>query len=198
MKLSKKLYVSYKFLMIISLLSISTLSNAQIPQSDVKMMSTSGIEYSVNDLIKANGTLIVFVSNDCNVVIKSQQRLIAVSDIAIRQNIGVIYINSNGQNRGDAESLEAMKRYGKSQGYNWGYLIDKNGSFASALGATRTPEVFLYNKDGQLVFSGAIDDNPANELGVTQQYLRTAIEQMNAGKPVSIKKSKVIGCAIKN
>ena len=198
MKLIKKSFFSYTFLLIISFLSISISSNAQIPQSNVKMMSVSGSEFSVKDLVKANGVLIVFISNNCDVVVNSQQRLTAVSDFARRNNVGVVYINSNEKERSGSESLDAMKQYSKNQGFNWEYLVDKNGSFAAALGATKAPEVYLFNKDGQLVFTGAIDDNPSNELGVTQQYVRAAIEQMNAGKQVSVKKSKVIGCTIKN
>lgn len=192
-----KLYNKYLFAVLILMLSFSFISKAQIPQSDTKMMSVSGTEYSIKDLAKENGILIIFISNTCDVVIKSQQRATAVSDFAKKKNVGVVYINSNEKDRGGEESLDAMKQYSKSQSFGWEYLLDKNGAFATAIGAKRNPEVYLYNKDMQLVYSGAIDDNPSNELGVTQQYLRIAIEQMTAGKEVKTKKSKVIGCTIK-
>lgn len=192
-----KLFNKHLFAILLIMLSFSFYSEAQIPQSDLKMMSVSGSEYSIKDLAKENGILIVFISNACDVVIKSQQRSTAVSDFAKRKNVGVVYINSNEKERNGSESLEAMKQYSKSQGFGWEYLVDVNGNLATAIGAKKVPEVYLYNKDMQLVYSGAIDDNPVDELGVTQQYLRIAIEQMAAGKEVVIKKSKVIGCTIK-
>ena len=197
MKLYKNHVLTFAAFLLISLLSISFNSNSQIPQSSLKMMSVSGTEFSINDILKPNGVLIIFISNNCDVVNKSQQRAIAVSDFAKRKNVGVVYINSSEKERGGSESLDAMKNYSNAQNFNWEYLVDKNGTFATGLGATRVPEVYLYNKTGQLVYSGAIDDNPSNELGVTQQYLRTAIDQMSSGKEVSVKKSKVIGCPIR-
>ena len=197
MKIFKKNLYLFFSMLFISLLCIPFFSNSQIPQSSLKMMSVSGSEYSVNDLTKENGVLIIFISNDCNLVIKNQQRAIAVSDYAKRKNVGVVFINSNEKNRNGSESLDAMKQYSKNQNFGWEYLLDKNGIFASAIGATKAPEVYLYNKNNQLVYSGAIDDNPADELRVTQQYLRDAIDQMAAGKEVGVKKSKVIGCTIK-
>lgn len=184
-------------LTLVLLISTAFNAKAQVPNQDLKMMSVSGKEYSVKDLAKENGLLIIFISNTCDIVIKNQQRATAVSDVARRKNIGVVYINSNEKERNGTESLDAMKAYSNGQNFNWEYLVDKNGTFATGLGATKTPECYLFNKDMKLVYQGAIDDNPADELGVMQQYLRTAVDQLAAGKEVTTKKSKVIGCSIK-
>ncbi|MBS1762285.1 MAG: redoxin domain-containing protein [Bacteroidetes bacterium] len=181
----------------INFFAFSLIANAQIPGADIKMQSASGKQFSINDLKKDNGLLVIFINNSCDVVIKGQQRQIAVSDLARRNNIGVVYINSS-KNRSSSESISAMKDYANTQNFNWEYLADDGGKIASAFGASKVPVVYLYNKAGKLVYQGAIDDNPADELGVTQQYLRQAIDNLVAGKDVLIKKSKVIGCSIKN
>jgi hypothetical protein len=68
---------------------------------------------------------------------------------------------------------------------------------ADAFGANRTPECFLFNGDGKLVYHGAIDDNPSDASAVNRKHLAMAIDEMNAGKEISVKQSKSVGCTIK-
>ena len=90
-----------------------------------------------------------------------------------------------------------MKNYAKEQGYNWYYLVDNNSKLADAFGANRTPECFLFNGDGKLVYHGAIDDNPSEPESVTRKHLIVAIDEMNNGKDITIKESRSVGCTIK-
>jgi len=90
-----------------------------------------------------------------------------------------------------------MKDYGKDQKFNWYYLVDKNSSLADAFGANRTPECFLFNAEGKLVYHGAIDDNPNDESAVSRKHLIQAMNEMMGGKEVSVKESKSVGCTIK-
>ena len=68
---------------------------------------------------------------------------------------------------------------------------------ADAFGASRTPEVFLFNRKGELVYKGAIDDNPQDPGGVKRTHLKEAINELTQGRPVSIKETRSIGCGIK-
>ena len=80
-------------------------------------------------------------------------------------NVGVVFLNSNEAERNDDEAYAEMKKYAAAQKYNWNYVVDKNSEVANAFGATRTPEYFLFDKRGTLVYHGTIDDrhiNPAN------------------------------------
>ncbi|MGI8584517.1 MAG: thioredoxin family protein, partial [Chitinophagaceae bacterium] len=76
-------------------------------------------------------------------------------------------------------------------------VVDKNNEIADAFGATRTPENFLFNKDLKLVYHGAIDDSPADAPNVKRQHLKEAMNELIAGKNISIKESRSMGCAIK-
>jgi peroxiredoxin len=170
---------------------------ADIPKADLRMTDVSGNTISLEDARKQNGLLVMFSCNTCPVVIANQQRTIAISKFAQEQNIGVMLLNSNEDYRNGADSPEAMKKYAANQNYNWYYAIDKNSVLADAFGAKRTPECFLFNKSGKLVYHGAIDDNPQDEANSKRQHLKEAITEMNAGKPVSVAKTKSVGCSIK-
>ncbi|HUC79648.1 MAG TPA: thioredoxin family protein [Flavisolibacter sp.] len=169
---------------------------ADMPNADVKMKDVSGKEVSLKDAKKKNGLLVMFSCNTCPYVVKNQQRTRDISAYALRNDIGVILVNSNAAQRDGDDSFEAMKQYAKAQGYNWYYVADEKNALADAFGANRTPENFLFNKEGKLVYHGAIDDNP-DEANVTRKHLQQAIDEMLGGKDVTQKTSRSVGCNIK-
>lgn len=170
---------------------------APIPKPDNKMKDITGKEVSLKELQKKNGLLVMFSCNTCPYVIKNQSRTIEVAKHALGNDIGVAILNSNEANRGGDDSFDAMKEYANNQKYDWVYLVDKNSEMADAFGANRTPECFLFDKNGKLVYHGAIDDNPNNAGSVSRKHLVLAIDEMKAGKDVSVKESKSVGCTIK-
>lgn len=177
---------------------ITSLSiGSSIPLSKQKMLDVSGKEVSIQNAIRENGVLVMFSCNTCPYVIRNQERTKQINQYALDNKIGVIVINSNEAQRSDADSYEAMKKYAADQQYAWYYAVDKNSNIANAFGATRTPEVYLFNKKGVLIYKGAIDDNPSDAGNVKRQHLKTAIDEMLGGKNVSVTESKSVGCSIK-
>lgn len=170
---------------------------ADLPKADVKMKDISGKEISLKEATKKNGLLVMFSCNTCPYVIKNQQRTVEISNYALKNDIGVILINSNEGQRNDDDSFKAMQNYAKEQGYKWFYTIDKNSELADAFGANRTPETFLFNKEGKLVYHGAIDDNPSDGNAVTRKHLKEAIDEALSGKNISVQTSRSVGCTIK-
>ena len=168
-----------------------------IPKPDVKMKDISGSEISLADAKTDKGLLVMFSCNTCPYVIKNQGRTYEVLKYAKGMGIGVAVLNSNEAMRGDEDSYEEMQAYAKSQGYHWSYLVDKNHILADAFGANRTPECFLFDGSGKLVYHGAIDDNPNNESAVSRKHLMLAIDEMKTGREVSVKESRSVGCTIK-
>lgn len=168
-----------------------------LPKADVKLKDISGKEVSIKEVKKENGVLVMFSCNTCPYVIKNQTRTLEVAAHAEKNNVGIIILNSNEGQRDDADSYEAMKAYAKEQGYKWHYAVDKDNEMADAFGANRTPECFLFNKELKLVYHGAIDDNPSNAKSVTRHHLLEAINEMVAGKEISYKESRSVGCGIK-
>ncbi len=168
-----------------------------IPLADNKMKDISGKEVSIKDAMKSNGVLVMFSCNTCPYVIRNQSRTKAIAAFAKQNNIGVILINSNEDNRGDGDSFNDMQAYAKRQGYDFYYAVDTHSKLADAFGATRTPEVYLFDAKGFLQYKGAIDDNPIDENKVKRQHTKEAINEMLGGNPVSVKESRSLGCAIK-
>ncbi|MBP1619725.1 MAG: thioredoxin family protein, partial [Acidobacteria bacterium] len=77
------------------------------------------------------------------------------------------------------------------------YVVDATSDVARAFGATRTPEVYLFDAAGKLVYKGAIDDNAQDAAKVQHRYLADALEAVSAGREVAVRETKAIGCSIK-
>lgn len=170
---------------------------ANLPMKDEKMKDISGKELSISDAIKKNGVLVMFSCNTCPYVIKNQQRTLDIAAYAKQNNIGIILLNSNEGTRNSDDSYEDMKAYAKKQGYDFYYTVDTDSKIANAFGATRTPELFLFDANGKLQYKGAIDDNPNNAGNVKRVHAKEAINELIAGKPISVKESRSLGCSIK-
>lgn len=186
----------------VALMSFYTLKEnlpigAQMPKTEVKLKDISGKEVTLKNAMKQNGLLVMFSCNTCPYVIKNQSRTNEICKYALSNGVGVVVLNSNEGQREGSDSYKEMQEYAKSQGYEWTYAVDKNHEIADAFGATRTPECYLFDKAGKLVYHGAIDDSPADISKVNRVHLKEAINEATAGKDVSVKESKSVGCGIK-
>jgi thioredoxin-related protein len=170
---------------------------ASLPKADVKMKDIDGKQITLKGAMDKNGLLVMFSCNTCPYVIKNQQRTVASGNYAMNKKIGVVLVNSNEAQRNADDSYDAMKAYAKSQGYKWAYVVDEKSEVANAFGAMKTPECFLFDASGKLVYHGAIDDNPTDEGAVSRRHLKEAMDELVAGKDVSVKTSRSVGCSIK-
>ncbi len=190
----------------IALASVATLAftvgepltiGSSMPKANLKMKNIDNKDVSMQDAKKENGVLVMFSCNTCPYVIKNQERTLTISEFAVKNKVGVIILNSNEAYRGDEDSFDAMKSYAKEQGYKWNYVVDENHEVADAFGANRTPECFLFDKNLKLVYHGAIDDSPSDVTAVKRIHLQEAITELVAGKDVTVKESRSVGCTIK-
>jgi len=170
---------------------------APLPNPDKKMKDVAGMEVSFKDALNTKGLLVMFSCNTCPVVHAYKSRTIEICNYAKSKEIGVILLNSNEASRDDGDSFSDMKDYATKQRYNWPYVVDENSVMANAFGATRTPECFLFNTDGKLVYHGAIDDNQNGADEVTRKHLKIAMDEMLGGKDVAVKTTRSVGCTIK-
>lgn len=170
---------------------------SDLPKGDLRMKDIRNEDVSMKDAKRKNGLLVMFSCNTCPYVIKNQERTKAICKYALQNNIGVILLNSNEDQRTGDDSFGAMQQYAKDQNYEWYYVVDKNNEIADAFGANRTPENFLFNKDSKLVYHGAIDDNPTEAYNIKRQHLKEAMNDLLAGKDIAVKESRSMGCVIK-
>jgi len=79
-------------------------------------------------------------------------------------------------------------------------LFDSDGKVGHLYGAKTTPHMFLIDNKGILVYSGAIDDHPTSDpadVAKSKNYIRTAYEELVAGKPVTTSSTAPYGCSVK-
>ena len=143
----------------------------------------------------ANGTVVVFECNHCPYVIANIGRMEAMAQSCKARGIGFVGINSNDPEVYPNDSFEHMQKRAEGMGYP--YLHDATQETAHAYGAKRTPEFFLFNSDGALVYQGRMDDSPRDPTKVTTQELSDAIDAMLAGSKPSVEQTESIGCSVK-
>jgi len=169
-----------------------------MPMKDYKMKDAiSNQEVTLQSLKSSKGLLVMFSCNTCPYVIKNQERTLDVMQYAKAKGLGVVVVNSNAGTRAGDDSPDAMKSYAKEQGYKWQYTIDNDNALADAFGATRTPECYLFDGEGTLAYHGAIDDSPSDAGAVSRHHLKMAVDELVAGKSVSVNTSRSVGCTIK-
>lgn len=183
---------------------------SSIPKLDEKisqMQATDGKIYTIESVKKPAGTLVIFSCNSCPYVVKWEKRIAMIGNTYSKEwtdestnkkypGIGVIMINSNDPKASPKDGMDEMIKRAKSLGLEFPYAVDSSSQIAKAFGASRTPEVFLFDKDGKLVYKGAVDDNH-NEADMKETYLINAIQKMLKGEPIERKETKAIGCMIK-
>jgi thioredoxin-related protein len=167
-----------------------------LPKGDLKVKDISGGLITLNDAKSSSGLLVIFTSNTCPYVVRNQARTKDICAYAAAKGLGVVLLNSNDANRSGVDSYAEMQDYAKKQDYKWRYAVDSHSELANAFGANRTPECYLFDAGQKLVYHGAIDDNPADERQVNRKHLQEAISEMIAGKEVSVKETRSVGCTI--
>lgn len=169
---------------------------AQFPDAPDLFNVVSDGHTNLNTQYKDNGMLVVFTCNTCPYVVKAQQRTQEMIQLANNLNIAIVFVNSNEAQRDGVDSKDAMKTYAQEHKYEY-YLIDENSQLANLFGASKTPEVFLFNKDRVLVYKGAMEDNPNDPSKSEIIYLKQAMEAMYGNVDFSPNATKSIGCSIK-
>jgi len=110
--------------------------------------------------------------------------------------IGVVWLTINSTNYMDAAANAAFV---KKEGISWPVLVDQDGTVGHAYGAATTPHMFIIDGTGTVVYEGAIDDDPRGnmEAGARTNYVSQALNQVAAGKAVSMPETKPYGCSVK-
>ena len=170
---------------------------AKAPMATTKMKTAGGKEVSIADVKGAKGTLVVFTCNACPWAKKWESRIVQLGNDAGKKGIGMIAINSNDPNVNAADGYDEMVVRSKERGMKFAYAYDATSGIARAFGATRTPEAFLFDASGKLVYHGTIDDNADDATAVKDPYLANAVNAVAGGKAVPVAETKALGCGIK-
>jgi thiol-disulfide isomerase/thioredoxin len=160
-----------------------------------------GVDGRVLDSKSLKGpVVVVFLSTQCPYVLASEDRINALAR-AYAGRVAFVGINSNeseSETRRD-EGMEGMKAHAARKGYAFPYLKDDSQAVIKAYGGVCTPDFFLFDANGKLVYRGRMDDNttPRKEAPVTRQDLKEALDAVLAGRPVDPDQKPSRGCSIK-
>ncbi len=160
--------------------------------------AVSGKTYSLDDFKDGKPLLVMFICNHCPYVMHIITKLVEITNEFIEKGINVVAINPNDPVNYPEDSPEKMKEYAARFGYRFPYLFDENQEAAKAFDAVCTPEFFLFDRDLKLVYRGQFDDSrPKNDIPVTGDDLRKALQYTLEGKQIDFEQKPAIGCSIK-
>jgi peroxiredoxin len=158
---------------------------------------TDGATYRPQDFSGAPVFGLIFHCNHCPYAQAWEDRLIAVQRDYAARGVRLVLINANDPAKYPTDDFAHMKVRAEEKRYPFPYLFDESQEVARAYGASRTPEVFLFDRGGVLRYHGAPDDNYEDPSAVEHHYLQDAIDALLAGTVPAASETKVVGCTIK-
>jgi peroxiredoxin len=142
--------------------------------------------------------LVLFICTHCPYVKHVEKGLSALGKDYAGEPLGIVAISSNDATTYPDDSPAGLKRQAETFGFAFPYLYDETQAVAHAYKAACTPDIFLFDADFRLVYRGQFDGSrPGNGVPVTGEDLRSAIDQVLAGKAVPADQRPSIGCNIK-
>lgn len=166
------------------------------PAPAFALPGVDGREHALDDYADAHALALVQSCNHCPYVQAWEPRMIALQREYGGRGFELVAINSNDARAYPEDSFDEMRKRAERIGFNFDYLYDEEQTVARALGAERTPEVFLFDSERRLVYHGAIDDS-RDEGAVSRHYLRDAIEALLAGEDPPVTDTPPVGCSVK-
>ena len=180
-------------------LGMAVFATAVLFGQDFRLGSTVA-DFSINDVagnpvrfsdLKGDLTVVMFVATQCPVSNAYNERMKALYSDYSTKGVKFVAINSN-----HTEPAAEVAEHTAKHGFPFAVYKDPNNAVADRFGAEVTPETFVIDKAGVILYHGSIDDaqNPAN---IKMQGLRLALDSIMAGQPVAKAETKAFGCTIK-
>lgn len=168
---------------------------------DFKLTNIDGKQVSLGDYADAKGFIVIFTCNTCPYAKAYESRIIDLDKNFAGKGFPVVAINPNDVTKQPGDSMDEMKKRASDKGYSFPYLRDDSQEVAKAFGATKTPHVYLLNKEAadkyKVEFIGAIDNSPNDPSDVSERYVEDAIDALLKGNKPSVTEKRAIGCTIK-
>ncbi len=162
----------------------------ELPGVDGNSYSLAGISAG------KKATVVVFMCNHCPYVLAWLDRLNAIAKDYAGEGVVFAGINANDPGKYPADSFEGMQNLAEERELPFPYLHDETQEVATAYGAERTPEVFVFDAGLRLRYHGAPDDN-YEEAEAKVPYLRYALDAVLAGQEPAVAETPAVGCTIK-
>jgi peroxiredoxin len=168
--------------------------------TDFELKNVDGKMVSMADYVDAKGFIVIFTCNHCPVSKKYESRIITLDNDYKAKGYPVIAINPNDALRQPEDSYPKMVELAKEKKYPFPYLHDDTQMVARAYGATRTPHVYILEKEGKdlvVKYIGAIDNNSKSADMADEKFVENAVDALLNGNDVPNTFTTAVGCSIK-
>jgi peroxiredoxin len=158
----------------------------------------TGKQVSRQSVAGPKGMLAMFICRHCPFVKHVQDELARIGRDYAGRGMGMVAISANDVTSHPEDSPTKLAYQAKELDFTFPYLFDELQQVARAYDAQCTPDFFLYDGQGKLVYRGQLDDSrPGSDVPVTGKDLRAALDAVIAGRAVSSEQRPSIGCNIK-
>tara|TARA_B100000674_G_scaffold451273_1_gene421906 strand:- start:75 stop:632 length:558 start_codon:yes stop_codon:yes gene_type:complete len=176
----------------------STMSPLGTTCPDFTLPDPRGGTVARDEAVGEHGLLVMFLCNHCPFVIHVADHLAALGRDYADSGLGIVAISSNDVANYPDDAPDKMIEEAEHRGYGFPYLYDETQAVARAFDAACTPDFFLYDAEGLLVYRGQLDDSrPGTDAPVTGADLRAAMDSLAAGEAISAEQIPSLGCNIK-
>ena len=189
-KLSFTLFTALLFTIFIST-GIKAAGNPGDQVQDFTLKNYDGTTYTLSEVKDAKATVIMFWSAECPFVQGYNDRINSFVSDYTSKGFTFWAINAN-----STESVKDVEAHAKEHQYPFPVLKDEKNIVADNIGATRTPEVYVIDQNRTILYHGRISDN-RDKSKETSFDLKNALDEILAGKEVTVKETKSFGCGIK-
>jgi thiol-disulfide isomerase/thioredoxin len=150
----------------------------------------TGKEVAVSEVTGENLTALIFWNQTCPFVVNAKPRIEEFQKTFASRGVKVVAIDA-GINNQPGDVVE----YGKNLGFP--LLVNRDSAIAAQFGATKTPEVFLLDKDMVVRYHGAFDSGQPGKSDAVVPYVREAAQALLDGGQPATPETKAFGCSLK-
>lgn len=175
-------------------------SNGQ-KATDFKLTDASGKTVQLSDF-KGKTVVLEWNNPGCPFVQRHYEGNMQKTQAAAKAS-GVVWLTINSGapgKQGYMQGAEATKWVADKKASPAHYLLDPKGVVGKGYAAKTTPHLYIIDGAGVLRFQGGIDDKPAarvEEMGSARNHILAALNELKAGKPVSVAQTTPYGCSVK-
>ena len=163
--------------------------------SEKSKNSFKPVHMTLEQIIGETGGVIMFTCNHCPYVVASEERIESIASLCRDNRLGFVGINSNDPIVYSSDNWDNMIIRAGDMSYP--YLHDFDQAIARAYGAERTPEFFLIDENGIIVYRGRLDDSPRDPTKATTSELVDAINSTLSNSTIEVNRTDPIGCSVK-
>lgn len=165
------------------------------PAPDFALKDLDGKEHKLSSY-KGKVVVLEWANSECPVCKNHYKAKTMQNTFNAFKDKGVVWLVIDSSNFAETKK-DSITKWWKDQGTPFAYLLDAPGKVGRSYGAKTTPHMFVIDKNGNLAYAGAIDDNKDGDKKTPKNYVSEAVTALLAGSAVPTAKTDPYGCSVK-